>query len=73
VTPEELRAARAALRLTQAQLAALLGVRRNNVVRWEMARTPNARPIPPMAASYVRHLIACPLMQDDDTTTEPTP
>jgi transcriptional regulator with XRE-family HTH domain len=67
VTPEELRAARAALRLTQAQLAALLGVRRNNVVRWEMARTPNARPIPPMAESYVRHLLAC------TPITEPKP
>ena len=40
MTPDELKAARAALGLTQVGLAAVFGVHKDTVARWEQGRYP---------------------------------
>ena len=51
---EELKTLRAALGLSQASLAARLGVQRNTVTRWEMG----LHPISPMAEKFLKILAA---------------
>jgi transcriptional regulator with XRE-family HTH domain len=52
MTPDQLKALRARLGLTQAQLAEKLGVERNTVNRWEMGLLP----IQTITALAVEHL-----------------
>lgn len=54
MTGDEVRAARKRLGLTQAQLAARLGLARNTVTRWEIG----LRSVPKMAATLLRMLVA---------------
>ena len=50
MTPEEFRAARAALGLSQAKLAAQLGVEENTIWRWEKGY----HPVPKWAAIAIK-------------------
>jgi len=52
MTPDELKAIRARLGLTQAQLAEQLGVERNTVNRWEMGLLPIQK-ITELAVKYL--------------------
>lgn len=52
MTPDELRAARTALGLTQVGLAAVFGVHKDTYARWEQGRYP----VPPWLAVALRGL-----------------
>ena len=52
MTSEQLKTTRAALALTQQQLAAQLGVTVSTVAKWEQG----IHPIPPMAERFIRRL-----------------
>lgn len=52
MTPEQLKTRRAALGLTQAQLATQLGITVSTVAKWEQA----IHPIPPLASKLLRTL-----------------
>lgn len=52
MTSEQLKTTRAALALTQQQLAAQLGVTVSTVAKWEQS----IHPIPPMAERFLRRL-----------------
>lgn len=54
MTPDNLRATRQRLRLTQAELAEYLGVARNTVTRWEAGTLRLARP--QMIAALLREV-----------------
>ena len=54
MTSEQLKTTRAALALTQQQLAAQLGVTVSTVAKWEQG----IHPIPPMAERFIRRLAA---------------
>lgn len=57
VTPDELRARRAALGMTQEQLAAALGVDRVSVARWEAdPTTANSRQAPAILEPALRSI-----------------
>jgi DNA-binding transcriptional regulator YiaG len=60
MTSQELKTIRAKLGLSQAALAARLGVQRNTVVRWEMG----LHPIPEMATKFLT-LISAPVTSDE--------
>jgi DNA-binding transcriptional regulator YiaG len=60
MTPDELKQARAALGMTQAQLAQELEVSEDAVRGWETGR----RPIRKTVATTVLHLLHCPPITD---------
>lgn len=54
MTSEQLKTTRAALALTQQQLAAQIGVTVSTIAKWEQG----IHPIPPMAERFIRRLAA---------------
>lgn len=55
MTAEQLKSLRRKLRLTQAQFAAILGVHRVTVAKWENG----SRAIEPLIAAGIRHKLYC--------------
>lgn len=53
MTPAEVKKTREAMRLTQSELAALLGVARNSVARWEMGLHPVSAPVERLLTALV--------------------